>query len=207
MERVGVAFECSKVAPERDEATSALVGVVEGGTGCSKGLRGDTAFEPADAESIVAVAGAASIPLPVLSVDDMDKSGTTGGVTSLPDPTEPLMLLLLQVVLESGGGIKSRGAFCEVECDEDTASGIGLLDKNNPCMCIAFVLDRCLLKKGRLTTHPWTRVCLASCCGVDRIARYGWQQRRSCGDDKSVGGLNESNNVGFIRRRPFNRLK
>ena len=114
MERADVAFECCKLlAPEREEATSALVGAVEGGTGCSKGLRGDTGFEPVDAESILAVAGAASIPLPVLSVDDMDKSGATGGVTSLPDPMEPLMLvLLLQVVLESEGGRdKSRGAF------------------------------------------------------------------------------------------------
>jgi hypothetical protein len=156
MERADVAFECSKLlAAERDEATSALVGAVEGGTGCSKGLRGDTGFEPADAESIEGVAGAVSMPVPVLSVDDMDKSGATGGVTSLPDPTEPLMLLLLQVVLESNEGIvdKSGGAFGEVECDEDAASGLGLLDRNNPCMCIAFVLDRGFLKE---THDPWT---------------------------------------------------
>lgn len=146
------AFECSAcsklaLAPERDEATcSAFVGVLERGTGCSNGLRGDTGFESAGAESILGVVGAASMPVPapapapvpVLSVDDMATSGATGGVTSLPDPTEPLMLVLLQVVLESEGGMdKSGGAFGEVECDADaTASGIRLLDKNNPCMCV-----------------------------------------------------------------------
>jgi hypothetical protein len=109
MGRADVALDCSKLV-EREEATSALVGAVEGGTGCSKGLRGDTGFEPDDAES-TGVAGVVSMP-PVLSVDDSDKSGTPLGVTSLPDPTEPLMLLLLQVVLESSEGIdKSRGAF------------------------------------------------------------------------------------------------
>jgi hypothetical protein len=76
---------------------------------------------------------AASIP--VLSVDDIVESGTPGGVTSLPDPTEPLMLLLLQVVLESSEGIEiSGGAFGEVEW-VDTASGLRLLERNNPCMC------------------------------------------------------------------------
>jgi hypothetical protein len=113
MGRADVAFECSELVAERDEATSALVGAGEGGTGCSKGLRGDTGFEPDDADDAESIGVAGVVSMPVLSaVDDSDKSGTPLGVTSLPDPTEPLMLLLLQVVLESSEGMdKSRGAF------------------------------------------------------------------------------------------------
>jgi hypothetical protein len=79
---------------------------------CSKGFLGETTgFKPAGAEEVsIGVAGAGSgefaADMPVLSIDEIVESGTPGGVTSLPDPTELLMLLLLlQVILESSGGI------------------------------------------------------------------------------------------------------
>jgi hypothetical protein len=92
---------------------------VEGGTCCtecevdglcSKGFRGDTTgFKPAGAEEIsIGLAGAGSgefaDAMPVLSIDEIVESGTPGGVTSLPDPTE-LLMLLLQVIMESSGDI------------------------------------------------------------------------------------------------------
>jgi hypothetical protein len=118
---------------------------------------------------------AAGMVIPVASVDDIVESGTLGGVTSLPDPTELLMLLLL-LLLQVGS---ERGSAKTLLLDYDCSRGTIFA-------CAWRLTVGCKEKK-----HDPVETRHGSCYRIDRTYRTGIVDYRkswavsllTCGDE------------------------